>query len=163
MPSSSLPTGTVNHRRGDRTRPPDIDADAPPHSASGEQRLVTRDGGPSSPRPPRGPRSPRTDTDADSAADRIAELEAEVEALERELARREADHQEIIHRYEHVLAESNVGPEHAASDESSVGDYLAAVVDRSERLVAVSRTTATRRQADERPLRERLVQLLPWR
>jgi DNA anti-recombination protein RmuC len=161
VPSSSLPTGSVSHRRGDRTRPTDADTDAPPHLASGEQRLVTRDGGSPSARSPHEPRSSRTDTD--EAADRIAELEAEVEALERELARREADHQEIIHRYEHVLAESNVGPEHAQSDESSIGDYLAAVVDRSERLVSVSRTTATRRQADERPLRERLVQLLPWR
>lgn len=96
-------------------------------------------------------------------AQRITELEAEVAALERELARRDADHQEIIHRYEHVLAESNVAPDHRGTDGYPLRSRVADVFDRAERVVSVSRTTDSRRQADTRPLRERLVQLLPWR
>jgi hypothetical protein len=100
-------------------------------------------------------------------ADRIAELEAEVESLERELDRREADHQEIIHRYEHVLAESTT-PEQQSSGNSLLESRLHALVERfgrlrSDRSSVGSRATDTRRQADGRPLRERLLQLLPWR
>lgn len=158
MPSSSLPTGTVNHRRGNRTRP--TDADAPRQSAPGGQCLAVHDGGSQS-RSPHGPQHTRDDTD--DAADRIAELEAEVDALERELARREADHQEIIHRYEHVLAESTPAPDPRRTDDNVLRARLTAFADRLERVFSVSRTTNSRRQADDRPLRERLVGLLPWR
>ncbi|SFL38390.1 hypothetical protein SAMN04487950_3566 [Halogranum rubrum] len=167
MPSSSLPTGTVSHARGDRTRPTDSDSDvdAPHPPTVRDQRLAVHDGGSQSrPDPSRDARDSRNSPDdADEAAQRITELEAEVAALERELARRDADHQEIIHRYEHVLAETNVTPKQQQTDVHPVRSRVTAVFDRAERAVSVSRTTDAKRQADTRPLRERLLQLLPWR
>lgn len=166
MPSTSLPTGTVSHRRGDRTRPTDTDADPPRQPSAGGASLVARDGGPQSRRSPPGPQSSRDDVD--EMADRIAELEAEVEFLERELDRREADHQEIIHRYEHVLAESTTTPEQQPGDDHPLRTRLDTLVERldrfrSDRLDVGLRPTDSRRQADGRPLRERLLHLLPWR
>jgi hypothetical protein len=96
-------------------------------------------------------------------AARIAELEEEVEILERELDRREADHQEIIHRYEHVLTESNTVSNQKDTASQPLRTRLAVQATRITRRLSASRVTDTRRQADDRPLRERLVQLLPWR
>lgn len=158
MPSSSLPTGTVSHARGDRTRPTDSDSDvdAPRRPTVRGQRLAVHDGGSQSrPDPSR--------TDVDEMTARIDELEEEVAFLERELDRREADHQEIIHRYEHVLAESNASPTHERGTHRSPRVHFADFVDRTKAALSPSRTTDTRRQADDRPLRERVAQLLPWR
>lgn len=102
---------------------------------------------------------------ATDETEQIAELEAQVEALERELASREADHQEIINRYEHVLTETRSLRRRRRTGGRTLRERVTGFVDRCQQVLAVSRAARDRRQKDDRgrSLRERLVRFLPWR
>lgn len=169
MLKRSLPTGAVSSSHADRARPSDADGHSdtrsrpsaePSARVHDDESSTTRRHSPAPPAPSRPTRD-----DVDEMSTRIDELEDEIAYLERELDRRDADHEEIIHRYEHVLAESSS----AKSEETAPGSLraqLTEAVDRTRRRFTFSRPNAesdARRQADDRPLRERLTQLLPWR
>ncbi|MFC4359448.1 hypothetical protein ACFO0N_16010 [Halobium salinum] len=83
MSLNSLPTGTVSESGADRTRPVGRPGERDPNPRTGTP------GPPSAGRPP---------TEA------VAELRDTVDALERELDRREAERQELVDRYERLLA-----------------------------------------------------------
>ncbi|WP_101298084.1 hypothetical protein [Halegenticoccus soli] len=61
-------------------------------------------------------------TGAREAADRIAELEAEVRSLERRLARSEAARRDVIDQYERLISDANRSS--ARSERSTVGASL---------------------------------------